>query len=202
MFPLQGRQSDQRSRRKFQPVDWRKRPYRVRDFPPPPIRPRQFRLQLRGDHGLATISSRCSRLLQSEAALVRSPSWANRLRQRLGQHSGKCLGNHPISRLTACNFQWGGILSTNLRAVTMAVAMTKICQSYYPDVTISPRIMCAGTTGGNTCVGDGGAPLVNQNTGELYGMGLFSKYCSTGGAPSGFVNVANQRYWIYSVTGV
>lgn len=84
----------------------------------------------------------------------------------------------------------------------MAVTTPQICQSYYSDVIMNPTIVCAGGTGVNICFGDGGGSLVNQNTGELYGMGSFMRSCRTDGGPAGFTNVANQRYWIYSVTGI
>lgn len=89
-------------------------------------------------------------------------------------------------------------MRTYFIAFNVTVITSQKCQSYYPDVIINPTIICTD----NIRFLCGGAPLVRQSTGELYGMSIVTRSCGTDGAPALFVNVANQRHWIYNFTGI
>ena len=69
------------------------------------------------------------------------------------------------------------------------------CQTYWPDIHITKRILCAHNEQEGICGGDSGGPLVQD--GKLVGVASFSlQKCTNLTKPNGFADVASVRDFI------
>ncbi|XP_043268687.1 phenoloxidase-activating factor 2-like [Venturia canescens] len=80
---------------------------------------------------------------------------------------------------------------------------TRLGQYFVLDRT---SYMCAGGEAGkDACTGDGGAPLVCQQSNgqwQVVGLVTWGIGCASSGVPGVYVNVPNYRSWITQLTGV
>lgn len=89
----------------------------------------------------------------------------------------------------------GGILSTQLRYVSVPIISNEDCNEAYRN-GITGGMLCAGFEDGlkDACQGDSGGPLTLGNT--LVGIVSFGNGCARPGYPGVYTRVSEYREWI------
>ncbi|XP_030263728.1 prostasin-like [Sparus aurata] len=89
-----------------------------------------------------------------------------------------------------------------LQQVELPIVSNEVCHDHYGIV--SDNMMCTSTSSGgiDTCIGDGGSPLMRKN-GDIWVQGGVSIFVSAAGCglanvPSGFTRVSQYESWIKS----
>lgn len=93
-------------------------------------------------------------------------------------------------QLIFLNFQDGDFnLPLILHAVSVPVVSREVCSEAYSDlIDITPRMICAGEAGKDSCQGDSGGALTIDN--QQVGIVSFGLGCALEGYPGVYSNVA------------
>ncbi|CAG7732475.1 unnamed protein product, partial [Allacma fusca] len=105
-------------------------------------------------------------------------------------------------------FGWNGTYQAILREVELPLVPRAVCQTAFRTTnlgagfTLHDSFICAGgLKNQDTCVGDGGGPLVCASTADpwryvLAGVVSWGVNCGTYGIPGAYVDVTKFRAWI------
>nr|CAD7429468.1 unnamed protein product [Timema monikensis] len=91
-------------------------------------------------------------------------------------------------------------VSSTLNYADLKVITNNECLRYYsPSIILDSTLCCATVSGGSTCNGDSGGPLIMRNGGQLVQIGVVSFVSSKGcasGYPAGYARVSSFYQWI------
>jgi len=92
----------------------------------------------------------------------------------------------------------GGQLADILQWVEVPYVSDSVCQSNYPQETIAPSMICAGTAGKDSCQGDSGGPLTDAGRSRVAGVVSWGYGCAAAGYPGVYTQVSHFISWINS----
>ncbi|CAG2066185.1 unnamed protein product [Timema podura] len=91
-------------------------------------------------------------------------------------------------------------VSSTLNYADLKVINNNECLRYYsPSIILDSTLCCATVSGGSTCNGDSGGPLIMRNGGQPVQIGVVSFVSSKGcasGYPAGYARVSSFYQWI------
>ena len=93
--------------------------------------------------------------------------------------------------------------STVLKEITVPLWEQEVCNSalqdqFGPSYSLPSSSVCAGAEGRDACDGDGGGPLVCQQAGQWYQVGIvsFGIGCGRAGVPGVYTRVSHFYPWL------
>jgi secreted trypsin-like serine protease len=108
----------------------------------------------------------------------------------LNTNSAKPVDNESVKVIGFGDTQYGGYVSASLLEVYVNVVGFSTCQSDYPGEIDKNSMICAAANGKDSCNGDSGGPLLDQQ-GTMDGIVSWGDRCAVNGKPGVYARVSS-----------